>query len=76
MSVEIRIGIANSPRELSFETSQPAAEIEKIVAEALDAGASFFKLSDDKGKVYLVPTASFAYIEVGSDQSRRVGFVA
>ena len=74
--MDIRIGIVNSPRELSFESSQTAAEIEKIVADALGSDAKFVKLSDDKGKVYIVPTASFGYLEVGSEESRRVGFVA
>jgi hypothetical protein len=74
--VDIRIGIANSPRELNFETSQSAAEVEKTVSDALGSDAKFIKLSDDKGKVYIVPTASFSYLEVGSDQARRVGFVA
>ncbi|MEO5535889.1 MAG: DUF3107 domain-containing protein [Pseudolysinimonas sp.] len=74
--MDIRIGIANSPRELSFETSQSAADIEKIVSAALDSDTKFIKLSDDKGKVYIVPTASFSYLEVGSESSRRVGFVA
>lgn len=74
--MDIRIGIANSPREISFETSQSAADVEKVVAEALDSDAKFIKLSDDKGKVYIVPVASFSYIEVGSESARRVGFVA
>ncbi|MEO8528058.1 MAG: DUF3107 domain-containing protein [Pseudolysinimonas sp.] len=74
--MDIRIGIANSPRELSFETSQSAADIEKIVSAALDSDTKFIKLSDDKGKIYIVPTASFSYLEVGSESSRRVGFVA
>ncbi|MDI2099674.1 DUF3107 domain-containing protein [Ruicaihuangia caeni] len=74
--MDIRIGIANSPRELSFESSQTAAEIEQTVADALEKGAAFFRLADEKGRVYLVPTASFAYIEVGSEEARRVGFVA
>ncbi len=74
--MDIRIGIANSPREISFETSQSAADIEKVIADALGSDAKFFKLSDDKGKVYIVPVASFSYIEVGSETSRRVGFVA
>jgi hypothetical protein len=46
------------------------------VAAALESDAKFLKLSDDKGKLYLVPTASLAYVEVGSEESRRVGFVA
>ncbi len=76
MSVDIRIGIANSPREINFESSQTAADVEKIIAGALDSDAKFIKLADDKGKIYLVPTVSLAYIEVGSEESRRIGFVA
>jgi hypothetical protein len=74
--VDIRIGIANSPREIAFESSQTATEVEKIVAGALDSDAKFIKLADDKGKIYLVPTVSLSYIEVGSEESRRIGFVA
>lgn len=74
--MDIRIGITNSPRELSFETEQSAAEVEKIVATALDSDAKFMKLVDDKNRVYLVATSTFAYIELGSESSRRVGFVA
>lgn len=74
--MDIRIGIANSPRELNFESSQSPADVEKIVADALDGDAKFIKLTDDKGRIYLVPTASFSYLEVGPESSRRVGFVA
>jgi hypothetical protein len=74
--VEIRIGIFNSPREIGFETSQPATEIEETVAAALAGKTGYLKLSDDKGKVYIIPTAGLAYVEVGSEASRRVGFVA
>lgn len=74
--MDIRIGIANSPRELSFESSQSPAEVEKVIAAALETDAKFVKLSDDKGKVYLVPTVSLSYVEVGSEETRRVGFVA
>jgi hypothetical protein len=74
--VDIRIGITNSPREISFESAQSAGEIEKVVAAALESSAKFFKLSDNKGSVYIVPIDAFAYIEIGSEASRRVGFVA
>lgn len=74
--MDIRIGITNSPREITFESSQSAAEIEAVVAAAFDAGSSFVKLSDNKGKLFIVPTSSFGYIEIGSESSRRVGFVA
>ena len=65
-----------APVRSAFESSQTAAEVEKVVATALDSDAKFIKLTDDKGKVYIVPTASFSYLEVGTEQSRRVGFVA
>lgn len=74
--MDIRIGIANSPREISFETSESPAEIEKTVAEALNSDSRFIRLADSKGKLYIVPVVSFSYIEVGSESSRRVGFVA
>lgn len=74
--MDIRIGIVNTARELSFESSQTAEEIEKTVATALESDARYFKLTDERGRVYIVPTAQFAYLEVGSAESRRVGFVA
>jgi hypothetical protein len=74
--VEIRIGIVNSPRELSFESSQSAADIAKAVADALTTGSAFISLSDSKGTSYLVPTTALAYVEIGSEETRRVGFLA
>ncbi|MET0853297.1 MAG: DUF3107 domain-containing protein [Microterricola sp.] len=73
--MDIRIGIQNSPREISFETSQPVAEIEKAVAAVLAGEVGYLKLRDDKGNTYIVPSATFAYIEIGTEESRRVGFV-
>ena len=74
--MDVRIGIQNSPRELSFETSQSAAEVEQAVAAALAGQSTVLKLSDDKGTVYVAPAAALAYVEIGSEESRRVGFVA
>lgn len=74
--MEIRIGIANTGRELNFETNEPAAEVKKSVAAALDAGATHLSFADAKGNSYIVPTAGLAYVELGSEESRRVGFVA
>ena len=47
--MEIRIGIANTGRELNFETSEPAADVKKSVASALDAGATHVSFTDAKG---------------------------
>lgn len=73
--MDIRIGILNSPRELSFESNDSLADIEKAVSAAVEKGAPLLALSDDKGKRYLVPTAAIGYVEIGSESSRRIGFV-
>lgn len=74
--MDIRIGIANSPREIAFESSQTSSEVEKIVSDAISSEAKLVKLTDGKGNTYVVPIASLAYLEIGSEESRRVGFVA
>ena len=73
--VEIRIGIVNAPRELSFESSQSSEALVEQVQAGLSSGAGILRLSDDKGRLYLVPTAGIAYVEVGTEESRRIGFV-
>jgi hypothetical protein len=74
--VDIRIGITNSPREISLESNEKPSDVEKVVADALDGSKSYFTLTDIKGKVFLIPTAGVAYIEVGSEERGRVGFVS
>nr|WP_206705730.1 DUF3107 domain-containing protein [Microbacterium ginsengiterrae] len=74
--VEIRIGIINTGRELNFETSTAAEEIRGQVASALEQNAAQVSFTDVKGNTYIVPTANLAYIELGTEESRRVGFVA
>ena len=74
--MDIRIGITNSPREINLESSQSSAEVEGIVISALSSDSKFFKLVDQKGNVYIVPVATFGYLEIGSEESRRVGFVS
>ncbi|WP_424936598.1 MULTISPECIES: DUF3107 domain-containing protein [Bacteria] len=74
--MEIRIGIINTGRELSFETSTPADEVRGQITSALDQNASHVTFSDVKGNSYIVPTANLGYVELGTEESRRVGFVA
>ena len=73
--VQVRIGIRESARELAFESNQTAAEIEEQFATALANGNGLLKLTDAKGVVFLVPTASLAYLELGTSEERRVGFI-
>ena len=74
--MEIRIGITNTARELNFESAQSADAVAQAVTTALESGQSAVSFVDVKGNTYIVPTAGIAFIEVGTEESRRVGFVA
>lgn len=73
-SVEIRIGIENSARELNFETNQSAADVEKVVNDSLESGIARFV--DDRDRVILVNATKITFVEIGEEAQRRVGFVA
>jgi hypothetical protein len=74
--MDVKIGIRNSARELAFESDQSAKEVEAAVAAALEAGAKVLKLTDSKGRLFVVPTEALAYVEIGAEEVRRVGFIA
>ncbi|SJN30182.1 putative ATP-binding protein [Microbacterium esteraromaticum] len=74
--MEIRIGIVNTGRELSFDTANSADEVRAEVTSALEQNATHVTFADTKGGSFIVPTANLAYVELGSEESRRVGFVA
>jgi hypothetical protein len=71
--VEVKIGVQNVAREIVLESSQSAQEVSKAVAAALK-GDGALELADEKGRILVVPTAALAYVEIGSEESRRVGF--
>jgi hypothetical protein len=71
--VEIKIGIQHTPRELSLESNQPAADVEAAIAAALKDGG-VLTLVDEKDRKVLVPAEKIAYIELGEPTGRRVGF--
>ncbi|MCL2594917.1 MAG: DUF3107 domain-containing protein [Promicromonosporaceae bacterium] len=71
--MEVTIGIQNQPRELAFETTLAADEIAAALKGALEKGG-LLELSDVKGQRFLVPTATIGYVEVGPEETRRVGF--
>ncbi|UUT35510.1 DUF3107 domain-containing protein [Microbacterium elymi] len=74
--MEIRIGIVNTGRELNFETDESADSVRSTITTALESGATHVSLADGKGNTYIVPTAGLAYVELGTEDVRRVGFVA
>ncbi|GAB3128846.1 DUF3107 domain-containing protein [Tsukamurella serpentis] len=74
--MEIKIGIADSNRELVLQSKDSNEDVTKAVTDALAGRTEVLELTDEKGKQYLVPSARVAYVEVGTTESRSVGFNA
>jgi hypothetical protein len=73
--VEVRIGVQNVARELTFESEESTEAVTAAVEAALSSG-SLLRLTDDRGRLYLVPTASIGYVHLGDSEKGRVGFGA
>lgn len=72
--MEVKIGVAESPRELVVSSSDSPDQVEALVTEALRNAQGMLTLVDEKGKRYIIPAARVAYVEIGPSDSRRVGF--
>lgn len=73
--MEIRIGVAHSARELSFETDKPVAELEKLITDQVASGKDgVVRMEDQRGHVYIVPVSQLAYVELANERARKVGF--
>jgi hypothetical protein len=72
--VEVKIGVADSSRELVVSSPQSPDEVEALVSDALKNPSGLLCLVDDKGRRYVLPSARVSYVEIGPVDSRRVGF--
>lgn len=73
--MEVKIGIQNVAREVVIESDKAAGEIAEIVSKSLNGGADL-RLTDAKGKLVIIPSNVIGYVEIGAEESRRVGFGA
>jgi len=71
--VEVKIGVQDSPREISLDSDETAEAVTAAVKAAIDAGG-LLSLNDDRGRTILVNAAKISYVEIGAPSSRRVGF--
>ena len=74
--MEVRIGIRDNAGALSFESSLSPKDLTATISQAIKSGEPLVELADDKGKTILVPTTSIAFVEIGAEAGRRVGFIA
>lgn len=71
--MEVKIGVQNVAREVVLESSQTPEEVAALVSQSIDAGTSL-ELKDERGRLLVVPAQSLAYVEIGVEETRRVGF--
>ncbi|PQM24163.1 DUF3107 domain-containing protein [Streptomyces xinghaiensis] len=76
IAVEVKIGVQHTPREIVLESAQTADEVERAVADALAGKAQLLTLVDEHGRKVLVPSERLAYVEIGEQAVRKVGFGA
>ena len=74
--MEVRIGVADSPREIVVTSELNPSEVETLVADAVSGKSRVLSLVDVKGARFVVPAGRVAYVEIGPQDSRRVGFGA
>lgn len=72
--MEVKIGVADTARELVLTSNESPDEVESQVSGALAGKTETLTLTDDKGRKVVVPTARLAYVEIGPADQRRVGF--
>ncbi|MGP4019190.1 DUF3107 domain-containing protein [Saccharopolyspora sp. 5N708] len=72
--MEVKIGVVDSPRELTVASVQSPDEVESLVANALKNAEGVLALTDEKGRRIIVPATKVAYVEIGPAEMPRVGF--
>lgn len=73
--MDIKIGIQHIGREVSVESDNTAEAVQADLEKAL-ADDGLLALTDPKGRKLLIPAAGIAYLELGEENARRVGFGA
>ena len=71
--MEIKVGIQHVAREITVETEETAADVEQNLLKAL-ADDSILTLTDAKGRKVLIPVDKIAYVDLGQEHVRPVGF--
>ena len=73
MTVEVKIGVRDVPREIVLESEETPDGVVSSVESAVSSGG-LLRLKDDKGRLVVVPGGLIGYVEIGAPETRRVGF--
>lgn len=72
--MDVTIGVQHLPREVVVETEESADAVATAVKKALTGGP--LELTDSRGRRVIIPGGSIGYVEIGSEEQRKVGFGA
>ena len=72
--MDVTIGVQNLPREVVIETEESADAVATAVKKALTGGP--LELVDSRGRRVIIPGDAIGYVEIGSEEQRKVGFGA
>ncbi|HUV48203.1 MAG TPA: DUF3107 domain-containing protein [Actinomycetes bacterium] len=74
--MEVKVGVKGVPRELVIETELTPDDVSSLVKACASDPAALFDLTDARGRRVLIPADKLAYVEIGEQEARRVGFGA
>ena len=74
--MEVKVGVKGVARELVVETDASPDDVAAIVATCASDETAVFDLTDARGRRVLVPSDKLDYVEIGEQETRRVGFGA
>jgi hypothetical protein len=72
-TVEVKIGVRDVAREVVLESTQTPEAVADLVAGAVAKG-DLLRLTDEKGRLLIIPGGLIGYVEIGAPETRRVGF--
>jgi len=71
--VEVKIGVRDVAGHVVLESEQTPEQVSKAVAAAV-ADGGLLRLTDEKGRLVIIPGALIGFVEIGATGERRVGF--
>ena len=73
--MEITIGVKDVNSELTIDSESTADAVAQLLSAALKDGATgILDLSDAKGQRIMIPAQAIAYVQLGNESPRKVGF--
>jgi Protein of unknown function (DUF3107) len=73
--VDVKIAVRDVASQVVLESEQTPDEVAAAVAQAVESGG-LLKLTDDKGRLVIIPGGLIGFVEIGAPVERRVGFGA